>query len=150
MILDDYLEDSFEGCMLDNYFFDIGNNNMKWGRVKLRKYVMILEKGLNEWSSVNELYMTDSEKKYRELLDMYYKDREDRMEKMIHSHEVLWLSDKGNVAVAYAREDLGEKYKIYCKAKYGDNSVWEYYNGFGTQGEAMRYASQIYDVEIER
>lgn len=107
--------------------------------------------------------MTDSEKKYRELLDMYYKDREeyekeetaqnrrnDGMEKMIHSHEVLWLSDKGNVAVAYAREDLGEKYKIYCKAKYGDNSVWEYYNGFGTQGEAMRYASQIYDVEIER
>ena len=72
------------------------------------------------------------------------------MEKMIYSHEVLWLSDKGNVAVAYAREDLGEKYKIYCKAKYGDNSVWEYYNGFGTQGEAMRYASQIYDVEIER
>lgn len=38
---------------------------------------MILEKGLNEWSSVNELYMTDSEKKYRELLDMYYKDREE-------------------------------------------------------------------------
>jgi hypothetical protein len=30
--LDDYLEDSFEGCMLDNYFFDIGNNNMKWGQ----------------------------------------------------------------------------------------------------------------------
>ena len=52
-------------------------NNMRWGRVKLRKYVMILEKGLNEWSSVNELYMTDSEKKYRELLDMYYKDREE-------------------------------------------------------------------------
>ena len=75
--LNDYLEDSFEGCMLDNYFFDIGNNNMRWGRVKPRKYVMILEKGLNEWSSVNELYMTDSEKKYRELFDMYYKDREE-------------------------------------------------------------------------
>ena len=75
--LDDYLADSFEGCMLDNYFFDVGNNNMRWGRIKLRKYVMILEKSLNEWSSVNELYMTDSEKKYRELLDMYYKDREE-------------------------------------------------------------------------
>lgn len=75
--LNNYLEDSFEGCMLDNYFFDIGNSNMRWGRVKLRKYVMILEKGLNEWSSVNELYMTDSYEKYKELYDAYYKDREE-------------------------------------------------------------------------
>lgn len=75
--LDDCLVDTFEGCMLDNYFFNIGNNNMRWGRVKLRKYVMILEKSLDEWSSVNELCMTDSEKKYRELYDMYYKEREE-------------------------------------------------------------------------
>lgn len=73
----DCLVDSFEGCLFDNYFFDIGNNNMRWGRVKLRKYVMILEKYLNEWSSCYELYMTDSEKKYRELLGMCYKDREE-------------------------------------------------------------------------
>ena len=76
-VLADYLEDSFEGCLLDNYFFSVGNNNLKLGRVKLRKYVMILEKGLNEWSSCYELYMTDSEKKYRELYDMYYKEREE-------------------------------------------------------------------------
>lgn len=37
---------------------------------------MILEKGLNEWSSASELYMTDSEKKYRELYNLYYKERE--------------------------------------------------------------------------
>ena len=55
---------------------------MRWGRVKLKKYGMILEKGLNEWSSVNELYMTDSEKKYRELFDMYYKDREEYEKEM--------------------------------------------------------------------
>lgn len=76
-VLADSLDDCFEGCLQDSYFFNVGNNNMKWGRVKLRKYVMILEKGLNEWSSVNELYMTDSEKKYRELYDMYYKEREE-------------------------------------------------------------------------
>lgn len=75
--LADFLDEYFVGCLQDNYFFSVGNNNLKLGRIKLRKYVMILEKGLNEWSSVNELYMTDSEKKYRELLDMYYKDREE-------------------------------------------------------------------------
>lgn len=75
--LADSLDECFEGCLQDNYFFSVGNNNLKLGRVKLRKYVMILEKGLNEWSSVSELYMTDSEKKYRELLDMCYKDREE-------------------------------------------------------------------------
>ena len=75
--LADSLDECFEGCLQDNYFFGVGNNNLKLGRVKLRKYVMILEKRLNEWSSVSELYMTDSEKKYRELLDMYYKDREE-------------------------------------------------------------------------
>lgn len=47
------------------------------GQSQTKKVRDDLRKGLNEWSSVNELYMTDSEKKYRELLDMYYKDREE-------------------------------------------------------------------------
>lgn len=45
-ILDDYLEDSFEGCMLDNYFFDIGNNNMRWGQNQAKKVCHDLRKGL--------------------------------------------------------------------------------------------------------
>lgn len=68
----------------------------------------------------------------------------------IKGNEVLWLSEKENVAVAYAQFDLGEKYKIYRKVKYGDNSIWEFNNAFGTQGEATRYAKQILDREIER
>ena len=32
---------------------------------------------------------------------------------------------KENVAVTYAQFDLGEKYKIFHKVKYGDNSIWE-------------------------
>ena len=68
----------------------------------------------------------------------------------IKGNEVLWLSEKGNVAVSYAQFDLGAKYKVFRKVKYGDNSIWEYNNSFGTQGEAIMYAKQILDTEIER
>ena len=68
----------------------------------------------------------------------------------IKGNEVLWLSEKENVAVTYAQFDLGMKYKIYRKVKYGDNSIWEFNNAFGTQSEAIRYAKQILDKEIER
>lgn len=76
-IFSDSWDDTFTGCLLDNHFFDIGKNNYKIGRKKIRSYVVIREKYLNEWSSCYELYMTDSEKKYRELFDMYYKEREE-------------------------------------------------------------------------
>ena len=68
----------------------------------------------------------------------------------IRGNELLWLSEKGNVAVTYAQFDLGAKYKIFRKVKYGDSSVWEFNNAFGTQSEAVGYAKQILDVEIER
>lgn len=68
----------------------------------------------------------------------------------IRGDKVLWLSEKGNIAVTYSQFDLGGKYKIYRKVKYGDNSVWEYNNTFGTQGEAISYAKQILDREVER
>ena len=63
---------------------------------------------------------------------------------------MLWLSEKGNIAVTYAQFDLGERYKAFHRVKYGDNSIWEYNIGFETQGEATRYAERILDVEIER
>lgn len=75
---------------------------------------------------------------------------EGECEMKIRGDEVLWLSEKGNVAVTYAQFDFGEKYKIFRKVKYGDNSVWEYNIGFGTQSEATRYAERISDIEIER
>ena len=68
----------------------------------------------------------------------------------IKGNEVLRLSNKGNVAVAYSQFDLGEKYKVYRKVRYDENSMWEYSIGFGTQGEATRYAERILDVEVER
>ena len=35
----------------------------------------------------------------------------------IKGNEVLWLSEKGNVAVAYAQFDLGAKYKVFPQGK---------------------------------
>lgn len=68
----------------------------------------------------------------------------------IRGNEVLWISENKNVVVAYAQFDLGEKYKVFRRVKYGDNSTWEYKIAFGTQSEAIRYAKQILDREIER
>lgn len=68
----------------------------------------------------------------------------------IKGNEVLWSSEKENVAVVYAQFDMGKKYKIYRKVRYDEKSIWEFYNAFGTQGEAIRYAKQILDREIER
>ena len=68
----------------------------------------------------------------------------------IKGNEVLWLSEKENVAVVYVQFDLGEKYKVYRKVRYDENSIWEFNNAFGTQSGATRYAKQILDREIER
>ena len=35
----------------------------------------------------------------------------------IRGNEVLWLSEKGNVAVIYAQFDLGAKYKVFCRER---------------------------------
>ena len=68
----------------------------------------------------------------------------------IKNNEVMWRSEKGNVTVAYAQFDMGDKYKIYHKVKYSDNHVWEYVITFGTYGEALNYANKIHDMEVER
>ena len=44
--LDDCLVDTFEGCMLDNYFFSVGNNDMRLGQSQTKKVRYDLRKGL--------------------------------------------------------------------------------------------------------
>lgn len=73
----------------------------------------------------------------------------------IKGYEVLWFSEDFNVVLVYAQFDVSEKYKILRKVKYKCedgtcNDVWEFYNAFGTQGEAVRYAKQMLDREVER
>lgn len=58
-----------EGTLQDNYCLDIGENTYKMGRTKVRKYLIIVEKYLNEWSSCLELIMTDNENTYNKYYD---------------------------------------------------------------------------------
>lgn len=49
----------FEGCLLDNYVF-LDSCGMTIKGVKPRKHIIIREVYLNEWSSANELVLTDN------------------------------------------------------------------------------------------
>ena len=53
------------GCLLDNWICYIGENALKLGRFKLRKYLIIREIYKNEWSSGLELILTDDESTWK-------------------------------------------------------------------------------------
>lgn len=67
----------FEGVLLDSYFCEIGENTKfrftlkRGGRVKLRKYLMILEHAKNGWSSDLTLILTDDKEKYENELKKF-------------------------------------------------------------------------------
>ena len=65
---------SFDGALLDNYLFE--NYNYKDGKGvvigrkhKVRKYIIIRENYVNEWTSTNIATETNNEKKYKEFID---------------------------------------------------------------------------------
>lgn len=70
----------------------------------------------------------------------------------IYGNEVLWKSEKENVAVAFNQFDLGNKYKVYRKVSYLPENyrMWECLISFCTMGEATSYAKKIYDVLVMR
>ena len=63
-----------EGCMLDSYFIEVGENNLKIGRAKVRKYLMIIDEYVNEWTSRLKLIMTDDYNKFSEVRNSYIKE----------------------------------------------------------------------------
>lgn len=66
-----------EGVLLDSYFCEIGENpKLKFtlkrgGRVKLRKYLMIIQNVKNEWSSDLTLILTDDKEEYENELKKF-------------------------------------------------------------------------------
>ena len=68
------------GGLLDNYFFFLFESNLKLSRWKLRKYLIVLERFVNEWTSTLELILTDNAETYYNLYNSYmesYKSVED-------------------------------------------------------------------------
>lgn len=59
--------ETFEGNLLDNHVI-YDTERIKFGRVKPRKYIMIKEFYLNEWSSEYEITMTNNENKIKEYV----------------------------------------------------------------------------------
>ena len=70
----------------------------------------------------------------------------------IKGNEVLWKSEKGNVAVAFSQFDMGDKYKVYHKVSYLPENIetWAYAYAYGTMGEAMNCARKIPDNVVVR
>lgn len=63
--------EKYVGSLLDNYIF-IGTDNIKVGRRKPRKFMIVEEKYVNCWTSSYRLIMTDSERtveKYRKAFE---------------------------------------------------------------------------------
>lgn len=58
-IINDY--ERFEGSLLDNYIF-YHTETIRYGRCQPRKFILVKEIFVNEWSSEYQLTMTDSEK----------------------------------------------------------------------------------------
>lgn len=67
----------FEGVLLDSYFCEIGENAKfrftlkRGGRVKLRKYLMIIQNVKNERSSDLTLILTDDKEEYENELKKF-------------------------------------------------------------------------------
>lgn len=59
------------GGTLGNYFCEVGESNLKLSRWKLRKYLIVLERFVNEWTSTLELILTDNAETYYNLYNSY-------------------------------------------------------------------------------
>lgn len=63
----------FDGCLLDDYII-YNYDTLKVGRA-IRKYMIIQEYYINEWSSGLELLLTDSEKKVDQFIKQCESER---------------------------------------------------------------------------
>lgn len=74
--LGNYLIETIEGGLLDNYLIDF--SGLRYGRVR-RKYMIIVSEYRNEWSSAMVAVLTDDEEKANKFIDLaneYYDDEE--------------------------------------------------------------------------
>ena len=65
-----YDMDVLEGNLTDGFIAEIGNNNFSLGKIKFRKFIIVVEQYLNEWSSSLKMILTDDEGMYNKYYDI--------------------------------------------------------------------------------
>ena len=58
------------GCLNDGFIAEIGNNNFSLGKIKLRKFIIVVEQYINEWTSGLKMILTDDEGMYNKYYDI--------------------------------------------------------------------------------
>lgn len=66
----EYPVECVEGALVDDYLVDVGENNLRLGNVKIRKYLIIIGEYLNEWSSALKLILTDDEEVFENYCNL--------------------------------------------------------------------------------
>lgn len=64
---------TYEGSLLDNFLIEVGESDFRFGRFKVRKFIIIHEEYVNEWVSRLVFTMTDDEEKYNWWLNKFEK-----------------------------------------------------------------------------
>ena len=64
----------------------------------------------------------------------------------IDGNEVLWMSEEGNIAIAYSQFDDDKKYRVYRKVRYREITEWDFRIPFETKRKAMKYAKELADT----
>lgn len=68
--------EKYEGGLLNNYLI-VNSGKITFGKAKARKYIIVKEKYLNEWSSTNDVIFTDDIELYNEWKNMLSCDEEE-------------------------------------------------------------------------
>ena len=72
------------------------------------------------------------------------------MAEKIRGNEIWWKSEKGNVAVAYSKFDLGKKYQVFRKVRddAGWPLGWRFEEAFDSPLRALEYWENAADLPV--
>lgn len=68
LAINEYNIEFIEGDLMDGFICKIGANNLKLSNIKMRKFIIVVEKYINEWTSALQMILTDDE----DLFNQYY------------------------------------------------------------------------------
>ncbi|MBK0347882.1 hypothetical protein JDW15_04390 [Aerococcaceae bacterium zg-ZJ1578] len=67
---------SFDGCLLDNYLFEVFDDNISFfADGKQFKYIIARERYINEWQSMYVVIFTDDENIFKEQYELFLEEK---------------------------------------------------------------------------